>query len=453
MESAEARPRSAAIGEQLTTTAIQPAPPVPWPAERRRAVALGPGLVHLLGSINPNDLVFNSLIGATYGYSLLWVLVVAYGLNFFVAEAAARYVLVTGESIVEGFGRIGRPIVLALAAAVFIRRHLNNMFLALLLGTAAHVLLPLPMRGSAVVWSIVSCAAALLLMLRRGYAGVEYFSKRALAVFSLSLLALVVLSRPGITDMLGGLLVPSLGPGDSLRGSFVLLMALAGTTIGTINHLKYPTLVYEKGWRRVEELSTQRADLAASIFGQFLLSFLIQVAAAAVLSSRHVQIKSVDDLSAVFASELGEIGRIVVGVGVWASAFNSYVGSNTGYGLLVADVYERFVRRARGPAAGSRASRRHHAFQVVLMLFCMPSMYVLFTSWTPFQVGLFQSALFLVLTPLLMFGLLRLTNDRELLADRANGLWSRLAIAVAIAVSLYLTGQGALDVINRLRQG
>jgi manganese transport protein len=451
VESTEAGQRGTAIADQLTAAAIET---VPWPAERRRAFALGPGLVHLLGSINPNDLVFNSLIGATYGYSLLWVLVIAYGLNFFVAEAAARYVLVTGESIVEGFGRIGRPIVLALAAAVFIRRHLNNMFLALLLGTAAHVLLPLPLPGSALVWTVISCGTAYFLMFRRGYAGVEYFSKRALVVFSLSLLVLVGLSRPAATGMLRGLFVPSLTASGSLRGSFVLLMALAGTTIGTINHLKYPTLVYEKGWRRVEELSNQRADLAVSIFGQFLLSLLIQVAAAAAFSSRQVQITSVDDLSALFAAKLGEIGRVVVGVGVWASAFNSYVGSNTGYGLLVADVYERFVRRASQPiASASRETRRHHAFRIVLTVFCVPSMYVMFTSWTPFQVGLFQSALFLVITPLLMFGLLRLTNDRAMMGVHVNRLRSRVAIGVAIAVSLYLTYQGAFDVIDRLRQG
>ena len=421
---------------------------------RGRAVALGPGLVHLLGSINPNDLVFNAMIGATYGYSLLWVLAVAYGLNYFVAEAAARYVLVTGRSIVEGFGRFGRPVVLALAAAVFIRRHLNNMFLALLLGTAAHVLLPLPIRGSALVWTIVSCAAGFVLMLRRGYGGVEYFSRRALIIFSLALIALVTLSHPSAAAVARGLFLPSLAVGGSMRGSFVLLMALAGTTVGTINHLKYPTLVYEKGWRRVQELPTQRADLAASIVGQFLLSFLIQIAAAAALSGQHAPIKSVDDLSAVFAGQLGELGRIVVGIGVWISAFNSYVGSNTGYGLLVADVWERFGRTAAlRTSPSSRDAERHRAFGVVLTLFCVPSMYVLATTWTPFQVGLFQSALFLVLTPLLMFGLLRLTNDRALMANRVNGLWSRLAIAVAIAVSLYLTGQGAFDVIDRLRQG
>lgn len=434
--------------------------PAQWPVDRDRVLAFGPGLVHLLGSINPNDLVFNSMIGATYGYSLLWVLPIAYALNFFVAEAAARYVLATGESIVEGFARIGRPIVLALGAAVFVRRHLNNMFLALLLGTAAQVLIPLPVGGSALVWSALSCILAVLLMWR-GYSGVEYFSRRALVVFSAALLTLVVLSHPAPSSIVRGLVVPSIH--GSLRGSFVLLMALAGTTVGTINHLKYPTLVYEKGWRRIEDLSKQRTDLAFSIVGQLVLSMLIQVAAAAALPRQGIQISSVEDLSAVFATRLGDAGRIVVGIGVWVSAFNSYIGSNTGYGLLVADVYERFVRRLPGSAAHragvrpdatmSRDARRRGVFRIVLLLFCLPSMYVLVTSWTPFQVGLFQSALFLLLTPLLMSGLLYLTNHHGLMGERVNGVVSRVAIWVAIAVSVYLTCQGAVDVMARIRRG
>ena len=84
--------------------------------------AFGPGLVHLLGSIHPNDMIANSVAGATYGYSLLWTLVLGYGLNYFISETASRYVIATGESIMEGYGRLGRPIILVFTIAIFVRR-------------------------------------------------------------------------------------------------------------------------------------------------------------------------------------------------------------------------------------------------------------------------------------------------------------------------------------------
>ncbi len=77
------------------------APAAPTRRSREGGWAFGPGLVHLLAAVGPNDLVANSLVAATYGYSLLWALIPAYTMHFFIAEASARYVMTTGESIVE----------------------------------------------------------------------------------------------------------------------------------------------------------------------------------------------------------------------------------------------------------------------------------------------------------------------------------------------------------------
>jgi Mn2+/Fe2+ NRAMP family transporter len=52
----------------------------------------------LLGTVGPNDLIFNSIVAANYGYSLLWALIPAYTLHFFIAEVSARYVLTTATA-------------------------------------------------------------------------------------------------------------------------------------------------------------------------------------------------------------------------------------------------------------------------------------------------------------------------------------------------------------------
>ena len=431
-------------------TVVQPtlAKPAPrfWSSWR-----FGPGLVHLLGSIGPNDLVVNCVAGATYGYSLLWFLPVAYSLNYLICEAASRYVLVTGETIVEGFGRLGKPIVFLLAFAIFVRRHLNNLYTVLLLGTAAHLLVPLPVLRSQMIWSLVSFTFAFTLMLRGGYPGVERFSRGCLALLMGSLVVVTVLARPSLSAVFSGLLIPSF-PGDRGVYSHVLvLMAVAGTTVGSINHLKYPAYVYEKGWRSVQEFKKQRVDLALCVVGQCLLAVLIQIASAATLYGQGVELRSLEDLSRVFSGPLGATGRVALGIGMWCSVLMSYVGSNTGYSLIVADIYERFVhRRAAGPLVESRDARRRRAYRFVLVFFCVSPLYVVFTSWEPFALGLVTSALFLVLTPLLLGGLLRLTNDRFLLNGATNGLSSRIGLGAAMAVSMYLTYSGAVELIGTI---
>ena len=47
-------------------------PATPKRRSREGEWAFGPGLVHLLGTVGPNDLIFNSIVAANSGYSQLW---------------------------------------------------------------------------------------------------------------------------------------------------------------------------------------------------------------------------------------------------------------------------------------------------------------------------------------------------------------------------------------------
>lgn len=420
--------------------------------EGDRRWAFGPGLVYLLGSVGPNDLIANSVAGATYGYSLLWTLIVAYALHYCISEACARYILATGESIMEGYGRLGKPVVFAVAVAIFIRRHLNNLFGSVLLGSSAHVLLPLPTPWSPVIWSLGLFAVAFGLMFHGRYQGVERISRAFVPLLMGSLIVVAFLSHPSPSSVARGLFIPSFPENEGLLSYLLVVLALAGTTVGSIGHLKYPAFVYEKGWHSTEHLRKQQFDLALSVSGQFLVAVVIQIAAAAALHGQG-GIHSIEDLSRVFSSHLGEIGRLVAGVGIWAVVFAGYLGSNTGYSLLVADVYERFLHRpARGATVERRDDTRRRAYRVVLTIFCVSPLYVLFTSWQPFFLGLFSNAMFFMLTPLLMVGLLWMTSNRALMKDEVNGLVTKIAIAATIVVSLFLTVRGSLEMIARLRQ-
>jgi len=415
---------------------------------RARHRAFGPGVVYLLGSLGPNDLIAHSLAGATYGYGLLWAAALAYLLHYAIAEATSRYVLSTGESIVEGLGRLGRPVVFLLAAAIFMRRHLNNLLKVVLIGSAIHLLLPLPFASSRVVWSAAGLAGAFWLMWRGGYAGVERLSRAGAAVLAGSLIIVVLLARPDPTAVLRGL-VPSAPDDAGLYSVALLLMAMAGTTVGSLNHLKYPAYVYERGWRSADQLAAQRADLLVSVIGQFILAALIQIAAAATIHAQGATLRTVEDLSAVFGSQLGAVGRLALGIGLVAASFMSYIESNTGYSLIVADAYERFASRKTARTAEERTVRRNRAYRALIVFFCLSPAYVLFTSWEPVGLGLLSSVSSFALAPLLLAGMLVLTNDRRLKRGRVGRWGSTAAIALAIAASFYLGYEGLAELASK----
>ena len=439
--------------------------------EDGRRWAFGPGLVHLLGSIGPNDLVFNSLVAASYGYSLLWSLIPAYTLHFFIADATSRYVLTTGESIVEGLARLGRRVMMVLASAIVVRRHLNNLFVVALMGQSLHLLVPLPLDHSAPVWSLVATALAFAVMATGGYLGVERRAKNLVAPLTAGLLAVAVMAQPDSMAVVTGFLVPSWPGADAV----VLLMALAASSVGSINHLKYPAFVFEKGWRDLTVRRKQRVDLALSCLGQLTIAALVQIAVAATLRGAGAEIRTLQDLARIFSTYLGESGRIVFGVAMCATLASTFIGSNTGYSLIVADVYERFLRKRRDGARESRrppcperaeqvegpcpeqAERvegrdavRRRAYLVFLTFFCVSPLYVLVTSWEPFWIGIVAAAIFFGLAPLLMIGLLALTTNRALMREQVNSRLSTAMICVAIVLSLALTYQSLSDLVARL---
>jgi Mn2+/Fe2+ NRAMP family transporter len=414
-------------------------------APAARGWAFGPGLVHLLGTVGPNDLIFNSIVAATYGYSLLWALLPAYTLHFFIAEASSRYVLTTGESIVEGFARLGRRVMIVLAVAIVFRRHLNNLFPIPLMGQALHMLVPLPSGFSVVIWALISTALSFVLMIKGGYPGIERRARGLVALLTGALVIVALMARPDVGAILAGLLTPTWPGADGV----VLLMALAATSVGSINHLKYPAFVFEKGWRDLAVRRQQRIDLVLSCLGQLTIAALIQIAVAATLHGQGAQIRTLSDLAGVFSTHLGEPGRVVFAIGMWATVFSSNIGSNTGYSFIVADVYERLVRRKRR-VDESRDEVRRKAYLVFLTIFCVSPLYVLFTDWEPFWIGILAGAIWFALAPLMMLGLLAITSNRALMRDQVNRWFTTLTIGLAIALSLALTYQSLSGLVARL---
>jgi Mn2+/Fe2+ NRAMP family transporter len=121
---------------------------------------------------------------------------------------------------------------------------------------------------------------------------------------------------------------------------------------------------------------------------------------------------------------------------------------------LVADVYERFLARDRPKGdSTTRDKKRGRAYRGLLIFFCVSPLYVLFTSWQPFWLSIITAALFVVITPLTMIGLLLLTNNRDLLKEYVNRPLNNFVIGCTIPIALFLTYQSAIELVEQLGGG
>src|SRR6185295_14036274 len=92
-----------------STDLSSPVPPPPVPRTFREYVSsFGPGIVVVLTWLGAGDVVGMGVAGANYGYSLMWVLVVALVMRFIFVSLIARYQLCNprGEGVLDGLARV-----------------------------------------------------------------------------------------------------------------------------------------------------------------------------------------------------------------------------------------------------------------------------------------------------------------------------------------------------------
>jgi len=82
-----------------------PKPPQGW----KRLKWLEPSFLWMLSAAGSGELLFTPRIAALYGYSLLWALLAAVILKWFINREVGRFSVCTGATILEGFRRLPGP--------------------------------------------------------------------------------------------------------------------------------------------------------------------------------------------------------------------------------------------------------------------------------------------------------------------------------------------------------
>jgi Mn2+/Fe2+ NRAMP family transporter len=429
-------------------------PPTLWQSFRQMLRLLGPGIVLILASVGPRDLITNSIAGANYGYRLLWIVVLASFARYLLMEAGARYVIATGETLLSGFRRVGgRWSGWLVVLAIFGKRHLSNLYHMLLLGVSFSLLSGIDTKFARNTAALASFVVAFCLMYFGGYKGVERRSKLLTGVLGASLLAIVLLAMPDLPTLFGDafrIAIPEAGSG---YGPFVVIMILLGGNLESVTNLKYSAFVFEKGWRDPSHLRQIRLDLVTGILGSLIMVMLIQIAAGATLHPRGLHVKELDDLVSMFTAVLGPAGKVLLCVSIWTIVFNTYIGSNMGYSLLTADLLVPVPDRAADEATQKEFEMsRRNIYRRALLVYCIPPLYVFWTSWKPLPLVLASATMFAAAIPLVVVLILVLANDKKRMGACANGPLANTLFGLVLILTSFATWEAVGEVLKDFRR-
>lgn len=397
---------------------------------------VGPGLLAGLSDDDPAGITTYSVLGATYGYQLLWVLLVSTVALVLFHDLGARMGVVTGQGLI---GLIRQRYGVRLAALAVVALVVANIgtTCAEFAGIAAGFEL---FGVSRVVAVPVAAVVVALLVLRGGFHRVEHVLLVLSAVF-VTYIGAGILAHPDWGAALHGLVVPTLPPtGDAI----VLVTATVGTTLAPWGLSFIQSYAVDKRLT-ADDVRYERIDVVTGATLTGVIGFFVVVACAATLHAQGVTIndaadaaRALEPLAGGFASSLFALG--LIGAALLAA---SILPLSTSYSVCEFVGTESALDDSFGDA--------RLFYGTFIAVTVAGAAVVLFPAapLVPILVGT-QVLNAVLLLPLLVF-MVGIARDRDLMGEFTAGRAASTAYLVAVVgiatcvaamVTLQLTGRG-----------
>jgi NRAMP (natural resistance-associated macrophage protein)-like metal ion transporter len=395
-------------------------------ARRRRLLAyiaiLGPGMITANAGNDAGGIATFASVGADFGYSLLWILIpITISLGI-VQEMCARMGAVTGKGLAdlirERFGvRWTALIMLALLVAnagVTVSEFVGIAAASELFGASHYVSVPL---AAILVWFLV---------VKGSYKRVE----RAFLLMSLVFLGYIVsafLSRPDWSAVAVGLVRPEFKLEHAFLFTFV---AIVGTTISPYMQVYVQSSVVEKGVTP-DDYSKTKTDVWVGTIFAILIVFFIIVSTAATLHKAGIQVSSAADAAHALRPLAGRYAQTLFGVGLLGASMLAagVLPLATAYSISEALGFEKGV---------SRSFREAPIFLgTFTFLVAVGAAIAIVPNLPLIRVLRVTQVINGLLLPVVLFAVLRLVNDREVMGGHVNGpLYNIAAWLTAILVTI-----------------
>jgi NRAMP (natural resistance-associated macrophage protein)-like metal ion transporter len=403
-----------------------------WHLTRRRPLLLragamaallavvGPGLLAGLSDDDPAGIATYSILGAKYGYELLWVLALSTAALIVFHELGVRLGIVTGKGLLtlvrERFGARGATVVLS---ALVIAN--TGTLCAEFAGVAAGMdLLGGMSRYLSVPLAAIGVSA---LVLRGSFHRVEHILLALSSVF-VAYIVSGFLAHPDWPQAAKGLVVPSI---PLTRDALLVAVATVGTTLAPWGLAFIQSYAVDKRLQ-IKDLRYERIDVVVGAVLTGVIGLFIVVACAATLHPAGIEINDAGDAARALEPLAGSLATTLFGLGFLGAALlaAAIVPLSTAYSIS-----EAFGRRADLDDSFEQARGFYIAFGAVVLVAATivlipgaPLIPILFLSQA------LNAVLLLVLLPFIR----SLAKDRRIMGDHALGRGDRWVTGIALAL-------------------
>jgi manganese transport protein len=403
---------------------------------RRLFAFLGPAYLVSVGYMDPGNWATDLAGGATFGYALIWVLLMSNLMAVLLQTLSARLGLITGHDLAQACrAEYSRPVnfILWLLAEIAIAA----TDLAEVLGTIIALKL---LFGIPLLWGCLITAfdTFLLLYLQKlGMRTIEAVILALVATIGACFLIQIVLARPELSAVAAGF-IPSLpkdAEGSRLTALFIAI-GILGATVMPHNLYLHSALVQSRriGPDRASKAQACRYNLidsAIALNAAFFVNAAILVLAAATFYRNGEVVDSIEEAHRLLPAFLGPVAPVLFGVALLAAG-----QSSTLTGTLAGQiVMEGYLHIRLAPWLRRLITR---------MVALVPAVVVIALAGEAATQGLLvlSQVILSLQLPFAVIPLIHFTSNRRNMGDFATPLWAAVlawaAAAVIVALNVWL---------------
>ncbi|MGB5122213.1 MAG: Nramp family divalent metal transporter [Vibrio fluvialis] len=315
---------------------------VPYPSEQRLSLSqllrsLGPGIMMAAAAVGGSHLVASTKAGAIYGWQLavLILLVNLFKYPFF--KAGVQYTMGTGDSLVEGYAKMGKPYLWIFTVLAVFSGIVNTA--ALLMFSASLLSYFIPFEFSMPVLCGIVLATCLIILFAGHYRALDTLSKVIMAVLTIATLLAVVIAAANPAPVT----VTTEGPSPWTLAAIGFLVVTMGWMPAPIE-ISSLTSVWLKSQCRQQRVTAQSAlfDFNVGYIGTAILAIVFLALGALVLHGTGVELSKSGvgfshQLVGLYASTIGEWSRYLIAVIAFFCIFGSTITVIDGYSRVIAE--------------------------------------------------------------------------------------------------------------------
>ena len=390
---------------------------------------IGPGVLIAAAFIGPGTVTLCTIAGASFGYSLIWAIVLSIFSTIVLQEMSLRIGLITKMNLAE-------------VIRVNIKsKFINRLFLVLiicsiLIGNAAYEagnITGASLGISAILNSesinyipIFIGLIAFIILYQGNYKILERFLVLLVLIMSISFFITAIMTKPNIESLLNGILSPELN-----SRNIMVVLGLVGTTVVPYNLFLHSSLVSEK-WGSSNKLKVARFESFFSILIGGLISLSIIITAASV---NNKDVNGVIDLAKGLEPLYGKFAIYFLGIGLFASGITS---------SITAPLAAAYVAKSCFDWDDSLKSQKFRAIWIIILFI---GVIVSMVELNPIEIIKFAQFSNSLLLPIIAIILLWLINNKSIISQRYRYKFQNILGSVIFILSIILGAKGLITLI------